>query len=95
VSGVTPPSTCDTLAVGGSCTFAYTYTVQSGDTSPHVNVATAHYHPTGFATKTANAPNGGVFTFASDLVPRSYQVCEDVMPAGTRRCRRRCSFRTA
>ena len=47
-SGVTPPASCNTLAVGASCSFTYTYTVQAGDADPLVNTATAHYHPTGF-----------------------------------------------
>jgi hypothetical protein len=42
------PVSCNTLAVGASCSFSYTYTVQAGDADPLVNVATAHYHPTGF-----------------------------------------------
>src|SRR5205823_11153065 len=45
---VSVPASCNTLAVGASCTVTYTYTVQVGDADPLVNVATAHYHPTGF-----------------------------------------------
>src|SRR5438067_929100 len=45
---VSVPAACNTLAVGASCTVSYTYTAQVGDADPLVNVATAHYHPTGF-----------------------------------------------
>ena len=49
----TPPSSCNTLsanpaAANHSCSFTYTYTVQTGDADPLTNTATAHYHPTGF-----------------------------------------------
>jgi uncharacterized repeat protein (TIGR01451 family) len=48
VTGVTPPDACKNLAPGGSCSFTYTDTVQSGDPDPLVNTATVHYHPSGF-----------------------------------------------
>jgi hypothetical protein len=50
VSNVTPPAACSPLAPGASCTFSYAYVVKASDPDPLVNIATVHYHPTGFAT---------------------------------------------
>ncbi|MBP1620264.1 MAG: hypothetical protein H6Q02_1031, partial [Acidobacteria bacterium] len=48
VAGATPPAACSPLAVGGSCSFSYTYEVPEGAADPLENTAEAHYHPEGF-----------------------------------------------
>jgi uncharacterized repeat protein (TIGR01451 family) len=53
VSGVTPPTSCSTLAFGASCSFDYTYVVQASDDSGSAgatlsNTASVLYHPRGF-----------------------------------------------
>jgi uncharacterized repeat protein (TIGR01451 family) len=55
VSSVTPPDACKDLAPGASCTFSYTYAVQSGDPNPLANTATVHYHPSGFPNDITNS----------------------------------------
>ncbi len=57
---VTPPSSCDTLASGQSCSFDYSYVVQPGDDSGAVgaklsNTAAADYSITGFSDCHVNA----------------------------------------
>ncbi len=48
VQDVVVPEECEVLTYGETCTFSYTYTVQSGDPDPLVNIATAVYNPVGF-----------------------------------------------
>jgi hypothetical protein len=68
---VSVPAACNTLAVGASCTVSYTYTVQAGDADPLVNVATAHYHPTGFTNDIHNSGQ-----WSTDLLHPSFTLAK-------------------
>lgn len=69
VAGVTPPSACNALAAGTSCSFSYTYVVQTGDPDPLVNTATVHYHPDGFPNDITAASSA-----TTDLLHPSFTV---------------------
>src|SRR5438477_4336858 len=75
---VAPPAaaSCNTLsanvlAANHSCSFSYTYTVQAGDADPLVNIATAHYHPTGFTNDIHNSGQ-----WSTDLVHPSFTLAK-------------------
>jgi hypothetical protein len=55
VPGVTPPSECDDLDPGESCTIDYSYTVQAGDPDSLVNTATAVYEVDGFGNQKSDS----------------------------------------
>jgi len=69
VTSVTPPDACKNLAPGDSCSFTYTYKVQSGDPDPLVNTATVHYHPTGFPNNISDSA-----TWTTDLLHPGFTV---------------------
>ena len=67
VASVVPPAACNSLAPGASCTFSYTYTVQSGDPDPLLNTADAHYHPDGFTNDITDSDSHSVDLFTPSV----------------------------